>query len=119
MVMTGMSEIKMPMGAAIAGERVLATGHAGHVHLMDLATGRALWEVALFRLAGASACEGQAVSVQMADDIVVAGSMGHVFALRIDDGSVVWRAEVRGRGAGETSLCVGGAASDYVSRLES
>jgi outer membrane protein assembly factor BamB len=118
MVMTGISDIKVPRGPAIRGERVVAVGHAGHVHLLDAATGRTLWSCALAAQKGASACEGQPVSVGIADEIVLAGSMGHVFALRLDDGTVLWRSEQRTRGAGETSLAVGGAsAGDYVASM--
>jgi outer membrane protein assembly factor BamB len=119
MVMTEIGDIKIPLGPAMAGDRVVAVGHAGSVRLLDMATGRLLWEAALSKQAGASACDGQPVSVRIADEVVLAGSMGHVFALRIEDGSVIWRAEHRGRGAGETSLAVGGSSGDYVSRLES
>jgi hypothetical protein len=30
--------------------------------------------------------------------------MGHVFALALEDGSLIWQINRRGRGAGETSL---------------
>jgi outer membrane protein assembly factor BamB len=119
MAMTAVSDIKVPLGPALAGERVVAVGHAGAVCLIDLVTGRTLWTRALAKEAGASACDGQPVSVGIADEIVLAGSMGHVFALRLEDGSVQWHVEQRARGAGETSLAVGGAFGDYVARLES
>ncbi len=117
MVMTGVSDIKVPLGPALAGGRVVAVGHAGHVHALDATTGRILWTQALAAHSGASACEGQPVSVCIADEIVLAGSMGHVFALRLDDGAVMWRAEQRARGAGETSVAVGGSVGDYVARI--
>lgn len=119
MAMTAVDEIKVPLAPALAGERVVAVGHAGHVHLLDATTGRTLWTRALAEQAGASGCEGQPVSVGIADDVVLAGSMGHVFALNVEDGSVLWHAEQRARGAGETSLAVGGSVGDYVARLES
>lgn len=120
MAMTATSEIKVPFMPALAGERVIAVGHAGHVRLLDAMTGRLLWDRALAEHADASACDGQPVSVGIADEIVLAGSMGHVFALKIEDGSVLWHAVQRARGAGETSIAIGGnSAGDYVSRLES
>lgn len=119
MAMTAVADIKVPLPLALAGNPVVAVGHAGHVNLLDATTGRALWKQSLADVAGASACEGQPVSVGIADDIVLAGSMGHVFALNLEDGSVLWHTEQRGRGAGETSLAVGGPVGDYVARLES
>lgn len=121
MVMTGISDIKVPLGrTAMRGDRVVAVGHAGHVHLLDAATGQLIWTCALAALPGASQCEGQPVSVGIADETVLAGAMGHVFALRLEDGSLLWRSEQRSRGSGETSLAIGGSAGgDYVARLES
>jgi outer membrane protein assembly factor BamB len=115
--MTAVSDIEIPFARTFSGNTV-AVGHAGHVHLLEASTGRRLWTQALGALAGASACEGQPVSVAICDAVVLAGSMGNVFALRIEDGSLLWRMEQRARGAGETSLAVGGSSGDYVTRLE-
>jgi outer membrane protein assembly factor BamB len=117
--MTGIGEIKVPRVPVLAGERVVAVGHAGQVHLLDLDTGQTIWTQGLAKQTGASACEGQPVSVTIADEMVIAGSAGHVFALKLDDGAVVWHVEQRARGAGETNLAVGGPGGDYVARLES
>lgn len=119
MAMTGVGDIKVPLAPALAGDSVVAVGHAGNVHLLDGATGRLVWTQSLAEKSGASACDGQPVSVTIADDIVLAGCMGHVFALKLEDGSTLWHSAQRGRGAGETSLAVGGAVGDYVARLES
>jgi outer membrane protein assembly factor BamB len=119
MAMTDVGDIKVPFAPAFAGDSVVAVGHAGQVHLIDGATGRLIWTQVLAEKPGASACDGQAVSVGIAEGIVLAGSMGHVFALRLEDGSMLWHTALRGRGAGETSLAVGGLATDYVARLES
>lgn len=119
MAMAAVGDIKVPLAPALAADSVVAVGHAGSVHLLDGATGRLIWSQALGEKPGASACDGQAVSVTVADDVVLAGSMGHVFALKLEDGSVLWHAPQRGRGAGETSLAVGGSVGDYVARLES
>jgi hypothetical protein len=59
------------------------------------------------------------VSVGLVEEVVLAGSMGHVFALKLEDGAVLWHREQRSRGSGETSLAAGGAGGDYVARLES
>jgi len=117
MAIPAVADIKVPISPALAGERVVACGHAGHVHLIDATTGRTLWTRALAETAGASACNGQPVSVMIADETVLAGSMGHVFALRLDDGSILWHVDHRNRGAGETSLAVGGPIEDYVASL--
>jgi outer membrane protein assembly factor BamB len=119
MAMTAIEDIKVPLAPALVGETVVAVGHAGHVHLIDAATGRRIWTQALAAHRDAAACEGQPVSVSIADDLVLAGSMGHVFALKVKDGSILWHVEQRARGAGETSLAVGGPMGDYVARLES
>jgi outer membrane protein assembly factor BamB len=119
MAMTVIEDIKVPLSPALAGETVVAIGHAGHVHLIDAATGRRIWTQALAPHRDAAACEGQPVSVSIVDDLVLAGSMGHVFGLKLSDGAVLWHKEYRARGAGETSLAVGGPIGDYVARLES
>lgn len=120
MAMTAVGDIKVPLAPALAGDRVVAVGHAGHVHVMDVATGRTLWTRSLAEKTGASACDGQPVSVRVVDETVLAGCMGHVFALKIEDGSVLWHVAHRARGAGETSLAAGGeSVGDYVARLES
>ncbi len=82
-------------------------------------TGRTLWTRALAAEAGASACDGQPVSVSIIDETVLAGSTGHVFALGLDDGAVLWHTAHRARGSGETSLAIGTPGGDYVARLES
>ncbi|MBN8911560.1 MAG: PQQ-binding-like beta-propeller repeat protein [Rhizobiales bacterium] len=119
MAMTGIGDLKVPLAPALAGDSVVAVGHAGSVHLLDGATGRLIWTQTLADKAGASACDGQPVSVTVADDVVLAGAMGHVFALKLEDGAVLWHAAQRSRGEGQTSLAVGGSVSDYVARLES
>jgi outer membrane protein assembly factor BamB len=117
MVMTEVGDIEVPRVRLLAGERVVAVGHAGHVHLLDLQTGETLWTRSL--AAQNRACEGQPVTVSVTDEIVLAGSMGHIFAIRRDDGTVLWHREQRSRGDGETSLAVGASGTDYVARLES
>jgi outer membrane protein assembly factor BamB len=117
--MANIADVSMPISPALAGERVVAVGHAGHVHLLDIATGRSIWSQALAAAAGASGCDGQPVSVMIVDATVLAGSMGHVFALRLEDGSIIWRADHRGRGEGETSLAAGWPVEDYVASLGS
>jgi outer membrane protein assembly factor BamB len=87
----------------------IAAGHAGRVMLIETATGRLLWETVLAETPGASACDGEPVAVRLTDTCVIAGTMGHVFALRLDDGSLLWHIDRRSRGAGTTSLAVGSA----------
>ncbi len=115
--MANITDVSMPISPALAGDRVVAVGHAGYVHLLDSATGRTIWSQALAAATGASACDGQPVSVTIVDETVLAGSMGHVFALRLEDGSIIWHTDHRGRGGGETSLAVGGPVEDYVASL--
>jgi outer membrane protein assembly factor BamB len=117
--MANIADVSMPISPALAGERVVAVGHAGHVHLLDIATGRSIWSQALAAAAGASGCDGQPVSVMIVDATVLAGSTGHVFALRLEDGSIIWHADHRGRGEGETSLAVDWPVEDYVASLGS
>lgn len=115
--MTAIPDVSMPISRALAGERVVAVGHAGYVHLLDAATGRTIWERSLAETAGASSCAGQAVSVAIAEETVLAGSMGHVFALRLEDGSILWHVDHRTRGAGDTRLAVGEPVDSYVASL--
>lgn len=79
-------------------------GHAGAVTLIEAETGRLVWERALAEFPAGLPCEGQAVSVRIVAETVVAACMGHVFAFAIEDGELLWQVNRRGRGAGETSL---------------
>lgn len=119
MVMKDIGDIKVPHVPVMAGERVVAVGHAGHVHLLALETGQTLWTRALAAENGASVCDGQPVTVGIADEIVLAGTMGHVFAIRLVDGAVLWHTEQRSRGAGETNFAASTPGAEYVARLES
>lgn len=83
---------------------VVAIGHAGSVMLLEVASGRVVWERALTELPAGQPCEGQPVAVRLVADTVVAACMGHVFALALEDGALIWQINRRGRGAGETSL---------------
>jgi outer membrane protein assembly factor BamB len=87
----------------------VAVGHAGRVMLIETATGRLLWETVLAETPGASACDGEPVAVRLTETSVIAGTMGHVFALALEDGSLLWHIDRRSRGAGETSLAAGSA----------
>jgi hypothetical protein len=85
---------------------LIAVGHAGSVLLLEVASGRIAWERMLADLPGGMPCEGQPVSVRLVGDIVIAAAMGHVFALAVEDGSLIWQVNRRARGAGETSLSI-------------
>lgn len=118
MVMADIADFEMVRAPALAGTRVVAVGHAGSVRLLDLTTGATLWTCELAAEPGASACDGQAVTVGIVDEIVIAGSMGHVFAIARDSGAVLWHADQRSRGAGETSLAFGARGVDRLAELE-
>lgn len=90
-----------------ASGAVVAVGHAGRVMLIETATGRLIWERSLSEVPGASACDGEPVTVRLVNASVIAAAMGHVFALGVEDGSVLWHIDRRSRGAGATSLAVG------------
>lgn len=83
---------------------LLALGHAGVVTLIEAASGRLVWERALADMPAGLPCEGQPVSVRIVGETVVAASMGHVFAFAIEDGTLLWQVNRRGRGDGATSL---------------
>jgi len=83
---------------------VVAVGHAGAVMLLEVATGRLVWERALADLPAGLPCEGQPVAVRITAGTLIAASMGHVFAFAMEDGSLLWQVNRRGRGSGETSL---------------
>ncbi len=83
---------------------LVAVGHAGAVMLIEVASGRLAWERALAELPAGLPCEGQPVTVRIVAETVVAACMGHVFAFAIEDGTLLWQVNRRGRGAGETSL---------------
>ncbi len=83
---------------------LLAVGHAGTVMLLEVASGRIVWERALAELPAGQPCDGQPVAVRLLADTVIAASMGHVFAFAVGDGSLLWRVNRRGRGDGATSL---------------
>jgi hypothetical protein len=83
---------------------VVAVGHAGSVLLLEVTSGRIVWERALTELPAGQPCDGQPVAVRLVNETVVAACMGHVFALALEDGSLIWQINRRGRGAGETTL---------------
>jgi len=83
---------------------VVAVGHAGAVLLLEAASGHPVWERVLSELPAGQPCDGQPVAVRIVSGTVIAASMGHVFAFAIEDGSLLWQVNRRGRGAGETSL---------------
>ncbi len=85
---------------------LVAVGHAGLVLLLEVATGRIVWERALAELPAGTPCEGQPVAVRLIDSTVIAACMGQVFALSADDGSLRWQINRRGRGDGATSLAI-------------
>jgi hypothetical protein len=72
--------------------------------VIEATTGRLKWERVLAELPAGQPCEGQPVSVRIVAEIVIAAAMGHVFAFAIEDASLLWHVNRRGRGAGETSL---------------
>jgi hypothetical protein len=74
------------------------------VLLLEVASGRIVWERALTERPAGQPCDGQPVAVRLVNETVVAACMGHVFALALEDGSLIWQINRRGRGAGETTL---------------
>jgi outer membrane protein assembly factor BamB len=85
---------------------VVAAGHAGRVFLIEARSGQVVWERRLADVPGASACDGEPVTVRLVNERVIAAAMGHVFALALADGSLLWHVDRRSRGAGATSLAV-------------
>lgn len=83
---------------------LIAVGHAGTVLLLEVGSGRIVWEKALADQPAGAPCEGQPVSVRLVSGTVVAASMGHVFAFAAEDGSLLWQVNRRARGDGVTSL---------------
>lgn len=98
-------------------EPVVAVGHAGHITLLLIESGQTLWTCALADNAGASACAGQPVTVGIVGNMVLAGSMGHVFAFQLETGHVLWHKDHRARGSGETQFAFGPAALPPPSRV--
>jgi outer membrane protein assembly factor BamB len=82
----------------------VAVGHSGVVTVIEAETGRLKWERMLAQLPAGQPCEGQPVSVRIVAETVVAAAMGHVFAFAIEDGTLLWQVNRRGRGPGDTSL---------------
>ena len=119
MVMTDFGEVEVPRMRVMAAEQVVAVGHAGHVYLLQLESGKTLWTYALCAEEGATGCQGQPVTVGILGEVVLAGSMGHVFAIRLENGELLWHRDHRSRGAGETNFAFGAPGTDYVSILES
>ncbi len=83
---------------------LIAVGHAGTVLLLEVGSGRIVWERALTDQPAGAPCEGQPVAVRLVNGTVVAACMGHVFAFDVEDGSLVWQVNRRARGDGVTSL---------------
>jgi outer membrane protein assembly factor BamB len=112
-------EVEVSRMGMINADQIIAVGHAGHVSLLQLASGEVLWTFALSTVEGATQCEGQPVTVGIAGEIVLAGSMGHMFGIRLEDGELLWHTDQRSRGSAETNFAFIAPASDYVSLLES
>jgi outer membrane protein assembly factor BamB len=119
MVMTDFGKVEASRMRVMATEQVVAVGHAGLVYLLQVKSGKTLWTYALSAEEGASGCEGQPVTVGIVGEVVLAGSMGHVFAIRLENGELLWHKDQRSRGAGETNFAFGAPGTDYVSILES
>lgn len=117
--MTDIKTTQLPAGSVESGANVVAVGHAGQVHLLDLETGDTHWSFDLALVKGASACDGQPVTVRIFDAIVLAASMGHIFALRVADGTLLWRSEKQSRRAGKMSVAVEAVTSRPAGRLDS
>ena len=83
---------------------LIAVGHAGTVLLLEVGSGRIVWEKALADQPAGAPCEGQPVAVRLVNGTVVAACMGHVFAFATEDGSLIWQVNRRARGDGVTSL---------------
>ena len=84
---------------------MIVVGHAGHILGLEAGTGRTCWSIDIASLDHCSGCAGQPVAIQRSDEAVVyAACAGHVFRVSVADGSVSWHADVRHRGALETSL---------------
>ena len=90
--------------AACVPGSVVAVGHAGSVLLIEVATGHVIWERVLADIPGASVCDGQPIDLHLMASRVIAGAMGHVFALGLEDGSVFWHVDLRRRGDGATRI---------------
>ncbi|MCK5549763.1 MAG: hypothetical protein KAI41_04450, partial [Hyphomicrobiaceae bacterium] len=54
---------------------VVAVGHAGCVLLIEVATGRVIWERVLAEIPGAAVCDGQPIDVRLMASRVIAGAM--------------------------------------------
>ncbi len=76
MAITDIGDIEVPRMPVMAGERVVAVGHAGRVHLLDLERGHTLWTFKLSSEKSASACDGQPVTVGIADENRACGLHG-------------------------------------------
>ena len=85
---------------------LIAVGHAGTVLLLEVGSGRIVWEKALADQPAGAPCEGQPVAVRLVSGTLVAACIGQVFALSADDGSLLWQINRRGRGDGATSLAI-------------
>jgi outer membrane protein assembly factor BamB len=89
----------------IRGDRVYLQGAVGHVHCLDLPTGRVLWRNHLQELGGQLPLWGYSATPLAVDDkLIVApgGERTSVAALCCDTGRVVWRAA--GNPAGYSSF---------------
>jgi len=85
-------------GAAVAGDRVIATCDDGHVYALELTTGRVMWK---------RKGEGKMYSspLPLGDRVVVGDATGHLYAFALQDGSPLWSAQLDG-------ALRGGASSD-------
>ena len=94
----------------------LAIGTNGCVAAIDKKSGREMWRTKL-GTGIFSATSYEDVSVIIEDGMVFAGCNGHLFALDLSSGNILWHNELRGLGHNDVSMALGTVSVQYLQKV--
>jgi len=94
----------------------LVIGSNGYVAAIDPTTGQELWRTELQR-GLLSATSGSDVSVLVRNELIFAGSQGHLFCLLIENGQIVWHNALKGMGNNDVSLAFDNVSIQYLEKV--
>lgn len=93
----------------------LIIGSNGFVARVDPVGGVELWRTKLLPgLFGSSSCTD--VSVVLRDQVIFAGTHGHLFCLDLSNGQILWRNELKGMGFNDVALAMEGVSVQFLSK---
>ena len=93
----------------------LIIGSNGHVCAIDSQTGVEIWRTRL-QQSVMSATRSEDVSVLVRDGTVYAGSQGHLFALAVTSGEILWHNALKGLRFNDIALAFEGQSIQYLQK---